>query len=92
MPQNTLYDVAGSRTVATGLLALFPSSGDFREDSRKSFALRRNRGTVCIVFYWGREMSVTSDKLRVISRSMPFSVPPLEGGALIVLMIIWAFG
>lgn len=37
-------------------------------------------------------MERTSAALRVISRAMPFSIPPLEGGALIMLMIVWLFG
>jgi hypothetical protein len=37
-------------------------------------------------------MERTSDNLRVVARAMPFSMPPLEGGALIVLMIVWLFG
>jgi hypothetical protein len=34
----------------------------------------------------------TSDRLRVLARAMPFSLPPLEGGALLLLMIVWLFG
>lgn len=37
-------------------------------------------------------MERTSDALRVISRAMPFSLPPLEGGALVLLMIVWLLG
>ena len=37
-------------------------------------------------------MEHTSDNLRVIARAMPLSLPPLEGGALMVLMIVWLFG
>lgn len=37
-------------------------------------------------------MNRTSDALRVISRAMPTSLPPLESGALIVLMMVWLFG
>ena len=36
-------------------------------------------------------MERTSAALRVISRAMPFSMPPLEGAALIVLMVVWLF-
>jgi len=37
-------------------------------------------------------MDRTSDTLRVVARAMPFSLPPLEGCALIVLMIVWLVG
>jgi len=34
----------------------------------------------------------TSDRLRVIARTLPTTVPPMEGAALLVLMAIWLFG
>ncbi len=37
-------------------------------------------------------MNSTSDRLRVVARSMPLSLPPIEAGLLIVLMIVWLFG
>jgi len=32
------------------------------------------------------------DKLRVIARAMPFSLPPLEAAGLVILMLVWLFG
>jgi len=33
----------------------------------------------------------TSDRLRAIARAMPFSLPPMETGGLILMMIVWLF-
>ena len=33
-----------------------------------------------------------SDYLRIVSRNIPFSLPPLEGSALVLLMLVWLFG
>ena len=33
-----------------------------------------------------------SDALRLIARGMPFSIPPIEGGLLFLLISIWLFG
>ena len=32
------------------------------------------------------------DSLRAIARAMPFSLPPLEGGALVLLLLVWLLG
>ena len=37
-------------------------------------------------------MNRTSDSLRVIARAMPMSLPPLEAGALVILMLVWLLG
>ena len=37
-------------------------------------------------------MNSASDRLRSIARAMPLSFPPLEGGALVVLLLIWLLG
>jgi hypothetical protein len=37
-------------------------------------------------------MNRTSDNLRVIARAMPLSLPPLEGAALVALILIWLLG
>ena len=36
-------------------------------------------------------MHRTSDRLRVVSRAMPFSLPPLEGGLTLFLIVVWLF-
>lgn len=37
-------------------------------------------------------MRNTSDRLRVVARAMPMSLPPLEGGLLFLMMVVWLFG
>jgi hypothetical protein len=37
-------------------------------------------------------MHSASDKLRVIARAMPFSLPPLEAAGLVLMMVLWLFG
>ncbi len=42
--------------------------------------------------FLGGNMDRTSDRLRVVARAMPLSLPPIEGGLLFLLMIVWLFG
>lgn len=45
----------------------------------------------CGVKSAGGNMHRTSERLRVVARAMPMSLPPLEGGLLIFLIVTWLF-
>ena len=86
------YDTIEPGRAARTFAVLFRQTVQFTTNSPQNFPMRRKHGTLARVRVSGGNMNSTSDRLRVVARAMPLSLPPIEGALLLFLMIVWLFG